>query len=214
MAGQPRNDTQFWSPRGSIARQLLNQPRPNRHEYSYNQPLLGIVYPDLPLHPDMLEVFQETPYAALLRPPYTFRPVDSHGWFIINDSSLLPTFESEGQVTDGEGRYLGQVVGDATALLERASLRAGITSPLYQSSSMELGNRSEPSSAGSFMTNPWPNSREQPSNLATPGSPRASFASRSETLVARSDSGCSNTEADSHVPPVCDRKFDVGVPLM
>jgi len=213
MAGRPRHDTQYWSPRGSIAQQLFNQPRPNRHEYSYNQPPLGIVYPDLPLHPDMLEVFQETPYAALVRPPYRFRPVDSHGWFIVNDSSLLPTFESEGQVTDGEGRYLGQVVGDATALLERASLRAGTTSPLYQSSSMELGNRSEPSSADSFMTNPPSLSREQPSNLATPGSPSAGFASRAETLVAQY-SGYPSTEADSHPLPVCDRKFDVGVPLM
>jgi hypothetical protein len=199
MAGRPRNDTQYWSPRGSIAQQLFSQPRPNRHEYSYNQPPLGILYPDLPLHPDMLEVFQETPYAALVRPPYRFRPVDSHGWFIVNDSSLLPTFESEGQVTDGEGRYLGQVVG--------------ITSPLYRSSSMELGNRSEPSSADSFMTNPPSLSREQPSNLATPGSPSASFASRAETLVAQY-SGYPSTEADSHPLPVCDRKFDVGVPLM
>ena len=220
MAAQPGTNSQYWSPRGSISQQLLGQPRPDRHNYSYHQPnrrlqnLCPNQYPDLPLHPDLLRLFKATPYAALIQPPYRFRAADPHGWYIINDSSLLPTLESRGGVTDGRGRYLGQVVGDATERLEAASLRAGITSPIYEFSSADLGNFDAPSPADPFEVNTWSPSGQQPSNLATPVSINATLASGAETLVVDANSGCSNADADSQSPPVCDRKFDLGVPLM
>ena len=211
MAGRPRNESnaqiQYWSPRGPISQQLLSQPRPDRHEYSYNQASYAnpnpssTLYPDLPLHKDVLELFQATTHATFIHPPYYFQPADPHGWYILNDCSLLPTIDSYGQVTDGEGRILGQIRGTNTT--------APMPSPLYQFSSMDLGNLGQPSSAERFLTNPYSYPRQQPPNHATPASTSASFASRAETLVAQSDS--EHSEANTNQNPVCDRKFDVGV---
>jgi hypothetical protein len=220
MAAQPGNSTQYWSPRRSIAQQLLNQSRPDRHDYSYNQPisplpnLNPIQYPDLPLPPDLLKLFITTPYASLIQPPYWFRASDPHGWFIVKDSSLLPTLDCNGAVTDGGGRYLGHVVSDATEWLQGGPLKARISSPLYQVASAELGNLNPPSPADSVVTNPWSPSRQQPVNLATPASTSATIPSGTDTMVARSDSVYSNTDADITFSPVCDRKFDLGVALM
>lgn len=207
MAGRRRNSSiapeQYWSPRGSISQQLRCQPRPDRHDYSSTLPphLDFTTWPDLPLHSDMLELFLGTPHAARICPPYVFRPADAHGWAILNDASLLPTVDGFGLVTDGERRVLGQILGAAFPV------QASMLFPLNQFSSMDLGH---PSPADSFVTNPWTPTSQQPPNLASPGSTKASLESKAETAVARSEVSKKPEETNRYLL-VYDRNFDVGV---
>ena len=207
MAARRRNPSmtpeQYWSPRGSISEQLRRQPRPDRHDYSFTMPpqLDFTTWPDLPLHSDMLELFLRTPHATRIYPPYVFRPADAHGWAIINDASLLPTLDSFGLVTDGERRVLGQIFGAGFPA------QASMLFPLNQFSPMDLGH---PSPADSFVTNPWTPSPQQPPNLASPGSTKASIESRAETVVARSEVSKKPEQTNRYLS-VYDRNFDVGV---
>jgi hypothetical protein len=149
----------------------------------------------------MLELFLGTPRAARICPPYVFRPADAHGWAILNDASLLPTVDGFGLVTDGERRVLGQILGAAFPA------QASMLFPLNQFSSMDLGH---PSPADSFVTNPWTPTSQQPPNLASPGSTKASLESKAETAVARSEVSKKPEETNRYLL-VYDRNFDVGV---
>jgi hypothetical protein len=210
MVGRPRADSdarqQYWGPRGSIFQQLLRQPRPGRHDYSLNLaplPLSLIPYSDLPLHPDMLDLFRSTPHAARIHPPYVFRPADAHGWAILNDASLLPTVDDFGLVTDGGGRILGQVLGGGFPAAPSQNLPILID----HFSTMYPGNPLPPET---LAINPWSPSRQQPSNFASPKSTIASLASRAETAVESSNES-KEANANHSYLPVYDRNFDVGV---
>jgi hypothetical protein len=207
MAGRRRDSSitpeQYWNPRGSISEQLRRQPRPDRHDYSSTLPphLDFTTWPDLPLHPDMLELFLRTPHATCIYPPFVFRPADAHGWAILNDASLLPSVTGFGLVTDGEGRVLGQIFGAGFPA------QASMLYTMNQFSSMDLGH---PSPGDSFITNPWTPSSQQPPDLASPGSTKASLESEAETTVARSEVSKKPEQTDRYLL-VYDRNFDVGV---
>jgi hypothetical protein len=202
----------FAAPRGSIAQQLAKQPRPDRHEHSQNlppDPNFNLAqYPDQPLRQDLLDLLEASPLARFLQGPLLIRALDPHGWYVLNDRSLLPVLDAFGRFSDGNGRVLGGVV-EADGPFE-----ASTPSPVYLLSPQEpgiLSNLPEVSpESGSFVANPW--SQVAGPELATPVSTSASLASGAETVVAQSESDFGNLDCTNcDVSPVADRNFDVGV---
>lgn len=206
MAGRRPNQSntvervRYYLPRGSVWHQLLQQPLPERHDFSYNlagdHVLNRIQLPDLALHRDVLELFLTTPHASRIQPPYAFRPSDFHGWDILYDSTLLPCIDSNGEVTDGEHRILGHIISAPASREAPPYLQLALAQ-------LSLTDFSLHSQADSFVTNPWSPTYQDPPDLATPGSSSAND-NRAETVVTPNST-------DTNLSTVYDKNFDVGV---